>query len=146
MPIKITKSTIRSLPLLDKANQERAKAAIGQYVINQVGLEFKLSKDPFGNPWAPNAPSTIKRKKRKGKTGAGEPKVLIDTGNLRNSFSMKTLASGVEVGTPVPYAQYHQAGTGRIPQRLILPTAKSIPIEWQLAMIKIIGKLRGTGE
>lgn len=144
MPLKMTSSktkSLKSLKILDKASQERAKAAIGQFLINQVGLEFKLGIDPFGRPWAPNAPSTLKRKERKGKTGAGGPKVLIDTGNLRNSFTTKVNASSVEIGTPVPYAKYHQAGTNRMPRRLLLPDAAAVPVEWQMSIIKIIRRL-----
>lgn len=137
MSIKLVK--MDAIKFADASKKAKATKAIGQFLINQVGLEFKLGKDPFGAPWAPNAPSTLKRKLSKGSTGAGKPKVLIDTGNLRNSWTTRTTKNMVEIGTPVPYAKYHQSGTRKIPQRMLLPqNDKQIPAHWNAQITKIL--------
>jgi phage gpG-like protein len=69
------------------------------------------------NPWAPLAPSTIKRK--------GHDRILLETGALRESLVhvggpgnvAETASRGMIFGTEVPYAIFHQTGTRRMPAR-----------------------------
>jgi phage gpG-like protein len=100
--------------------------------------------------WTPLSERTIasRRKPRRARrNGKWVPrkhppdKILMDTGLMRASFAKRTLtpkvrgttfAPVVEVGTAVIYAQYHEEGTNRIPQRRILPTraiAKRIGVQ-----------------
>lgn len=75
--------------------------------------------------WAPLAESTIKRKKKLGKT---QP--LVITGNLRQSFApfYDSKISGVGAqasafkGSRGDYALYLHEGTSRMPARNLLPT------------------------
>lgn len=68
--------------------------------------------------WAPLAPSTVKRR------GSAHP-ILDDHSDLRASLTRadgKGAVRTVEphelfVGTDIDYAQYHQAGTSRMPRR-----------------------------
>lgn len=70
---------------------------------------FKDQRDPWGQPWKPLRPSTL-RARRKGK-GGGTAKILRDTGVLSNSISARrTGPLTVEIGTTTPYAGIHQFG------------------------------------
>jgi phage virion morphogenesis protein len=75
----------------------------------KVAMGFRDQKDPWGQPWAPLKPSTI-RARRKGK-GGGSTKILRDTGVLSNSITaQRTGPLTIEMGTTVPYAAAHQFG------------------------------------
>jgi phage virion morphogenesis protein len=55
-------------------------------------------------------------------------KPLIRGGTLRDLQTFEASSSGVRIGSNVPYAQYHQFGTRRIPARpflIILPSDES---------------------
>jgi phage gpG-like protein len=82
---------------------------------------FEQSKAPNGSGWAPNAPSTIKRK--------GHGVVLRETGRLGVSLTQEThpdavveivaepSGCGFSRGTSVEYSGFNQNGTKRIPAR-----------------------------
>jgi phage gpG-like protein len=71
--------------------------------------------------WAPLAPSTLARKR-----ALGQPAdILRATGRLEDSLTVPSHNEHVEIelgdslwwGTLVPYAKYHQQGSGRLPRR-----------------------------
>lgn len=78
-----------------------------------------------GQPWAPLAPSTIRRKKRMGKS---QP--LVISGNLRQSFNPfydeRYAGVGAQAsafaGARGDYALYLHEGTVNMPARNLLPT------------------------
>jgi phage gpG-like protein len=71
--------------------------------------------------WKPLAPSTVADKARRDL----DPRILHATGRLRDSLTRRTGGDAVReshpnemrFGTDVPYARYHQQGTGRMPRR-----------------------------
>ena len=67
--------------------------------------------------WVPLAPSTLEQKRKKGYSGTP----LIRTGHLRQSFRPFSDNDSAGVGSEVPYSQYHETGTSRLPQRAMLP-------------------------
>jgi phage gpG-like protein len=69
--------------------------------------------------WQPLAESTRKQKAKKGYSS--QP--LIRTGHLRQSFRPFSDNDQAGVGSEVPYSQYHETGTGALPQRAMLPPA-----------------------
>lgn len=86
--------------------------------------EFDNSVDPYWNPWKP-----LKRPTHK---------ILIDTGRLRSSNRVTSLqATSFEIENFCEYASYHQYGTERIPQRMILPM-NEIPDKWKEKFTEII--------
>lgn len=85
---------------------------IGVLILNEVNKNFVRGSND-GNAWTPNAPATIARK--------GSSKPLIDTGNLRASFTYQVKRNSVEIGSPVFYSEFHEFGTSTIPQRKMLP-------------------------
>ena len=103
---KISKGITNPRPLLKR---------IGVLILNEVNKNFvKGSND--GDTWTPLQPSTIANK--------GSSKPLIDTGNLRASFTFQVNRSSVDIGSPVFYSEFHEFGTPSIPQRKILPKEK----------------------
>jgi phage gpG-like protein len=99
--------------LLSSAAQE-AKALIL--------LGFRTETDPFGMGWEP-------LKSRKGR-------ILQRTGRLRNSYSVHETVNGFSVGTNCTYATYHQNGTDRIPQRMMVPNSGELTPKWINAIYK----------
>lgn len=87
----------------------RAMDNIADDITSRVAMGFRDQKDPWGNPWLPLKPSTI-RARRKGK-GSGSTKILRDTGVLSNSLNAQRVDPlTIEIGTTVPYAGAHQFG------------------------------------
>lgn len=87
---------------------------------------FEKATAPDGSAWQTLAPSTVARRRKRGK-GA---KPLLDTGRLRNSLKITHDANGVYVSTPVVYAAAHNFGYGAIPQRQFLPS-EALPTQWR---------------
>lgn len=72
--------------------------------------------------WKPLSPVTeAMRRKGKGKRGN---KILQDTGLLRASIRPNNTKDTASVGTNVEYAEQHNEGDGRIPQRKFLWLSK----------------------
>lgn len=99
---------------------------IGAAFVKQVADEFKESRDPYGNAWAPVMRDRLKdrraraRRVKQGKAPKAD-KPLIDTGRLRASVVARTDGGTVRIALPVEYASYHQYGTRSIKRRQILP-------------------------
>jgi len=114
--------------LIDVVLQAAGDAADGPYtqaldecigLIQNWEREMYLGQHgPDGTAWAPLSPVTIDRKEHSA--------ILVDTGRM---FESLTTPNGTEdtvwitgptwltFGTEVPYAQYHQTGTKRMPAR-----------------------------
>ncbi len=78
------------------ADMTPAYATIGRVLVNRIRICFRNSASPWGGAWAP-------LRYRKGKA-------LVDTGRLRRSILYRASKDGVEVGTNVKYARFHQFG------------------------------------
>lgn len=75
---------------------------VGNVVINNVLDNFK-NQSFDGQPWD--------RRKYKSKRGAGNQKILIQSGALRRSIRIiRTTASSITVGSDLPYASVHNDG------------------------------------
>ena len=100
--------------------------AVAMAIYGDIKEKFDKEKDVNGKRFAPLKASTIRAKKRKGKT---DYKILRDTGHLLNSLNTSISGNTIKIGYSVPYATYHQHGTRHMAQRKILPTDESeIPI------------------
>lgn len=75
----------------------------------QYRRDFQNGTDPYGEAWA-------KGKKESGKT-------LVDTGYLRASGEPVSITpNGFRFRVYAPYGVFHQSGTKRMPQRMIVPS------------------------
>lgn len=122
----------RRLARLSEPDFEGALAAIGQALVEKVEQSFEREADPYGEPWKPLAPSTLEKRRKKGR-GA---KILQDTGVMRRSLNWQLRGrNAVAVGFSDKKAVWHQEGTERIPARPMLPWKKGpggvvLPRSW----------------
>jgi hypothetical protein len=90
-----------------------------------VQQRFEVEADRFvgGLPWAALAASTVAHRIR---SGYGVGPILFNTGRLkaaaisaaRGKFRIRRPGTRFSIGqVSVPYARYHQSGTGRMPKR-----------------------------
>lgn len=133
----------KKLEKLEKMNKsEHLTNKIGNDMKKEVALRFRREEDPDGKKWEAlkgsdnnkesalrfsnnGVKSNKKGKKRKMKRG-GNPKILQDTGRLKNSISMKNDKTKAIVGTNVVYAKTHQFGleSKNIPARPFMGLSK----------------------
>lgn len=143
---------VRNLANFEQFRQKVAEAPyllpklakrIGAAFVKQVGDEFRESRDPYGNAWAPVQRNRLRdRRARARRASAGKPpkadKPLIDTGRLRGSVVARSEGDEVRVALPVSYASYHQYGTRTIKRRQILPESDTggLGARWSAAASK----------
>ena len=90
----------------------------------QVVLGFEQERDPYGNPWEP-------LKVREGR-------ILQDTGRMRNAFTFSPTADGFVIRNPTAYVAFHEDGTSRIPQRMMVPPNGDLPPLWERDVVRVI--------
>ncbi|HBN61409.1 MAG TPA: phage virion morphogenesis protein [Halomonas sp.] len=77
--------------------------SIGEEMINRTQQRFRDKEAPDGTPWAPNAPSTEKRK--------GHDRVLEgESKQLAKQFSYSASSEGVKWGSLMVYAAMQNYG------------------------------------
>ena len=87
-----------------------------------VTKEFEQQKDPYGKKWP----------KDKTKTPF-DPNHVIE-----NSFKWSISGSTVTIESDLPYAIYHQTGTDKLPQRMMLPDPDKGFGKWEPQLDKAI--------
>jgi len=140
---------LRALTSRFKAAQAKSVAlkrkmnslAIAQ-VFRWVSQNFRGQGSPVGG-WKPLDPKTIALRRKGG--GSGSPKILIDTGLLRNNWQQKSDDRGGSLVSGTDYGIIHDEGKGA-PQRRILPKRKEIaPILrkiYQKGVMKLLKEAR----
>lgn len=112
----------RILRLEDRAIHARpAFEKMGEKLLRHEKRLFASDGASGGPPWAPLAASTIAAKAARGQ----DPRILRATGALHSSLTDKGDAAnifhadddGLEFGSRLAYARYHQHGTKRMPKR-----------------------------
>ncbi len=133
--------------LLRKVEKEKLEPAlriIGEEVVNLVGEGFQQSRDPYGKPWEALSDNTLGSlvpgtKRRRSSYGT---RPLVRRSTLMRSFNYQIVNDGVEVGTPYPYAKYHQGDGSEsrvLPRRMMLPDAdRGLPKNWQADIIGVV--------
>lgn len=103
----------------------RDRASNGQTMFRGLVARFKNSEaaifrsegQALGRRWAPLSPAYAQAKQR---DYPGQP-ILVRTGRLRDSLvnkpTIRFRGNTMEIGTNVPYSQYHQNGEGNNPRR-----------------------------
>lgn len=113
------------------ADQSPALRRVADDFREMIARQFSSEGRAEGTPWAPLAPSTLRRR-RPGSTGAP---ILQSSGALLRSLTAPGAPGHVEqledqslaIGSSLPYALFHQTGTRRIPARpmIVLSGARS---------------------
>ncbi|MCW7072060.1 MAG: phage virion morphogenesis protein [Methanophagales archaeon] len=120
-------------------NPEPFLTLAGEAVRNETLRSFELQAEPqHRRPWKPLAPATTARRpKGKRKTSKRySAKILLDTGRLRGSITIKKsmLPPTVWIGTNIIYARTHQFGDKirNIDARPFLPTGWTAPLSMRI--------------
>ena len=133
--------------LLQKLQGDRLRGAmknIGEEGVGLVREGFQKSQDPYGDAWKPLAPKTLSSKvtrtRRRESYGTAP---LRRRGHLMSSFNYQVRDMGVEIGTPYPFAKYHQGdedgGKGIVPRRMFLPDPTlGLPSAWRTNMLEAV--------
>lgn len=128
-------------------NLRPALEDVGEEIQDSILDAFRRQRSPYGAFWNRLSPVTLARRRGGGK-GARK---LLDTGRLRNSFTVRATSRGVTVGTNVVYARTHQFGNPRnrmfgkgpapIPARpfmMVTPDGKFTPTAKMQAAIRSV--------
>jgi phage gpG-like protein len=107
LDVSVMRRKLRALS--DLGFLTRAMDGIADELSARVANGFRDQKDPWGTPWLPLRPSTI-RARRKGK-GGGSPQILRDQGLLQKvSIAQRVDPLTIEFGSNLRYAAVHQFG------------------------------------
>lgn len=83
------------------------------FLINEV---FNSEGSTYGARWSPLTPQYATQKaKRWGNAG-----ILIASGAMKRSWKLETARDYFQVTNEAPYSIYHQDGTSKMPQRVLL--------------------------
>ncbi len=105
----------------------RIAREVSDGITEEIRQQFETGTDPYGAPWRPLLPSTVRRKR-------GDTRILRRTDALSSSTTAAPQSgAGVEVGM-LDYGGVHQAGE-TLAKRAVLPDGDELPASWQ----KIIG-------
>lgn len=94
----------------------------GEVTLTFINDGFEKAQNPYQNTWEPLKESTIKQK--------GSDRILVKTGNMRDSFYIIPRDKGFTIANSADYFKYHQEGTNTIPQRAMIPIDNQFPPEW----------------
>jgi len=135
-------------------NLRPAFKSIGEHLLLSTENRFVTSTDPDGNKWAPLKVRTYhqaymagndgRKNKRKTHTKQGKmtaafqrylerKKILIGSGQLKDSIAPRATNTGLIVGTPKKYAAVHQLGgpAGRKNKQFKMPARPFLGISKQ---------------
>ncbi len=118
MPLIGLTTALRELAKVPSRVTAKAAPAIEQ----MWRRSYLAGTDPYGNAWAPNRPSTIKKK--------GHDLVMFDTHETFNMTRVRPLpGAGLSLRTG-PKAAWHMEPTENRPARRVLP-AFGLPKAWR---------------
>jgi phage virion morphogenesis protein len=123
--------------LSGSALEGKAAEAISQstaILLNRIRERFLAQTDPDGVAWVPSKAALLREKQNR---GGG---TLYDTGNLFHSIQLYSVSPLEQaIGTDVPYGQYHQFGTQRLPVREFLGFSKD---DEELVLAVMVRKIK----
>ncbi len=100
---------------------------LGVQLQGWVLRNFQVGGSMQSPSWEPLAESTLQQKQQQGYSTTP----LVRTGHLRQSFRSFYDNDKAGVGSEVPYSQYHETGTAKLPQRAMLPS-QAIALDFAL--------------
>lgn len=101
----------------------RIASDVADGITEQIRQQFDSGRDPYGAPWAPLLPQTVRRK-------AGDRRILRRADVLSSeTVARPTASAGIEI-TSVDHGQFHQGGTRHMTPRRVLPDGGELPAGW----------------
>ena len=114
---------LRELSRVPAAAAADASRELDAVIREQHGAEV----DPYGQPWAPLKPSTVKRK-------GGDTRILKRSDVMLDELSIRpSQGAGLTLTFGAAYAAFHQLGTKDMVPRRLLPLA-AMPKTWSDAI------------
>lgn len=105
----------------------RIAAEVAGEINASIQDQFSGGADPYGKPWKPLLPQTVRRK-------GGDSRILMRTDSLAGETTAKPAAgAGIEI-TSIDYGNFHQTGTKHMVPRKILPDGDELPETWTNAI------------
>lgn len=102
--------------LADRSRDLRpAHMMVGEIMYASTMENFEEEHDPWGNPWMPSSPFTLREKRRLGRI----MKVLQSTGIMKSRTNYKVARDSVTIGNYDNKARKHHEGIDT-PQRVFL--------------------------
>ena len=125
------RSAARALRELSRVPAQAAADAADELdavIREQHGAEV----DPYGQPWAPLKPSTVKRK-------GGDTRILKRSDVMLDEIEIRPAqGAGLTLTFGAAYAAFHQLGTKDMVPRRLLPIA-AMPAAWGNAIKRALG-------
>lgn len=96
--------------------------------------QFDTAGRELRTPWPALSRRTIEDKQRNSR----DPRILHRTRRMRKSFTQGTEGYRVitpttfAIGSRVPYADFHQHGTSRMPQRKLFEANEEVTTRWRM--------------
>jgi phage virion morphogenesis protein len=110
-------------------------ANIGEHMQRRIDDGFRYEKDPYGQPWAKLASSTLRQKVRQKRI----LKILQSRGTMRGTLTYRASGDRVVIGFNVFYSSFHQRGTRRMVKRQLLPDVeRGLPAQDAAAIQDIV--------
>lgn len=104
----------------------RVTTAVAEDINGFLAVEFVAEVDPYGDPWAPNAESTVRRK--------GHDVIMFETGQTgRETRAFPMRGAGIEIRS-TEQAGYNQFERENAPARPVLPSRADLPKLWSDAI------------
>lgn len=117
--MKSAARALRELSRVPAAAAADASRELEAVLREQHGAEV----DPYGQPWAPLLPQTVKRK-------GGDTRILKRSDVMLDELSIRPSAgAGLTLTFGAAYAAFHQLGTKDMVPRRLLPLA-AMPAAW----------------
>lgn len=111
----------RSLRDLVKVPAQIAPA-VAKRIKKDIEKYFSAGTDPYGKPWAPLRPATIKKGRH--------PPPLTDTRAGRRGITVTPMkGAGIQIKSDTPYMVYHMREAGNRAARKFLPEGV-VPAAW----------------
>ena len=114
--LKETQSTFVNIGKYIKKTRNTLKRAIKYMKETTEGQVFNTRGGSIGKKWASLSPAYRAWKASK-YPGKG---ILQRTGKMRGNFKTKVSNTQAELSNPTKYFKYHQLGTRKMPQRVVL--------------------------
>ena len=90
---------------------------IGDYLLDFYSNEVYTSEgSTYGTPWAPLSPKYEAQKAKRW----GSTTILVASGRMKGSNTLMTTDTYLIVQNTTDYAIYHQQGTPKMPQRVLM--------------------------
>lgn len=110
--------------------------AYASYRRSQFSQTVVRGVDPYQQSYAPLSSIYAAQKAKR----YGSKAILSASGAMLRSYKVTVSRRQIEETVSADYAQFHQSGTSKMPQRLLLPDERGLPSKDQQKLIELADK------